>query len=233
MSMMGKRVGVIDMDYAAPGLHVIFDLSKEELKHTLDDVVEGRCSPHKAVINLTKKFKVKKGRLYFVPASNEARSIVSIVRKSLELSTIESVINGIASDYSLDYVLIDSRPGINQFSLLALGISDLVLLVARLDRQDISGSEAILQVTKALSKRVQLVASMVPTEQANKQTERKLAELFNLPVLAIIPYEPDVQMNWSSGVFMLKQPNHNFSVLIRELASRILRLQEEIIVSMP
>ncbi|MCL5069067.1 MAG: hypothetical protein M1368_12070, partial [Thaumarchaeota archaeon] len=72
MSMMGKRVGVIDMDYAAPGLHVIFDLSKEELKHTLDDVVEGRCSPHKAVINLTKKFKVKKGRLYFVPASNEA-----------------------------------------------------------------------------------------------------------------------------------------------------------------
>lgn len=35
----GMKVGVIDMDYAAPNLHLIFELSKRELKFTLDDAI--------------------------------------------------------------------------------------------------------------------------------------------------------------------------------------------------
>ena len=220
------------MDYAAPGLHVIFELTKEELRYTLDDATEGRCPPRKAAIDLSKKFNIKNGKLVFVPASNEARSIVGIVRKNFELSSVENAINEIARSYSLDYVIMDSRPGINQFSLLAFGVSDLVLLVARLDKQDVSGSEAILHVTNALSKPVRLVASMIPLEQANKNTEAKFARLFNLPLIAMFPYEPDVQMNLSSGVFILKKPNHDFTERIHELASRIIELKEEDIRSM-
>lgn len=221
------------MDFAAPGLHVIFELSKNELRFTLDDAVEGRCPPPNAAIDLTNKFGIKKGRLIFVPASHDASSIVGIVRKSFELSAVQKVIDEIVKAYSLDYLLIDSRPGINQFALMAFDVSDLILLVARLDRQDVSGSKATLQVAKALAKPVLLVASMIPLEEADKDTEKRLAHLFNLPLIALFPYEPDVQMNLSSGVFILKKHEHDFAVKIRDLATRLIDLQQKEFVAIP
>lgn len=59
--------------------------------------------------------------------------------------------------------MIDARPEINQFALMAFDVSDVVLLVARLDRQDVSSSHAVVQVAKALAKSVLLVASMIPS----------------------------------------------------------------------
>ena len=210
LSSKGMKVGVIDMDYAAPGLHVIFELTRRELKFTLDDAIEGRCPSTKAAIDLTKKFGVKKGGLIFIPASHEASSIVSIVRKSYELSAVQKVIDEIVKAYSLDYLLIDSRPGINQFALMAFDVSDVVLLVARLDRQDVSSSQAVVQVAKALAKPVLLVANMIPSEEADTATERKLTQSFNMPLIAMFPYEPDVQMNLSSGILVVKKPAHDF-----------------------
>ena len=39
----GLRVGVIDTDIQSPGIHVLFGLKEEEMKHSLNDYLWGKC----------------------------------------------------------------------------------------------------------------------------------------------------------------------------------------------
>jgi len=43
MALDGKRVAVMDTDMASPGIHVIFGMGREKMKHTLNDYLRGEC----------------------------------------------------------------------------------------------------------------------------------------------------------------------------------------------
>ncbi|HJS68846.1 MAG TPA: P-loop NTPase, partial [Nitrososphaera sp.] len=72
----GRRVGVLDMDLAGPGLHVLFEMKPHEIDHTLNDYLLGKCSADSITIDLTEKMGLKRGSLVFVPASFKAEDII-------------------------------------------------------------------------------------------------------------------------------------------------------------
>jgi MinD-like ATPase involved in chromosome partitioning or flagellar assembly len=49
----GQRVGVIDTDIQSPGIHVLFGLAGEEIGHTLNDYLWGRCDIRQTVHDVT------------------------------------------------------------------------------------------------------------------------------------------------------------------------------------
>lgn len=128
--------------------------------------------------------------------------------------------------YSLDYVLVDTRHGVGLSSLPAIAISDLVLFVARLDRQDEVGSKAPLQVARALKKQVLLVGSMIPYEEENERMKKRLVKMFGLPLAAILPYDRKLQMNQSSGIFILKKQQSDYAQRMNALASKLIKLND-------
>src|SRR5437868_2976518 len=78
LALEGKNVGVVDLDLAGPGLHVIFQLQNADVKYTLNDVILKRCSVDDPIIDLTEKLGLKKGKLLFIPASYKAEDIVKV-----------------------------------------------------------------------------------------------------------------------------------------------------------
>ena len=220
----GMSVGVIDMDYAAPGLHIIFGRSQKDIKFSLDDVLDGRSSLKEAVIDLTGKMNLKRGQIVFISSSREPSDMINTVRRGYDVPALEKLISEMAEKYSLDYVLVDTRHGVSLSSLPAIAVSDLVLFVARLDKQDEVASKAPLQVARALKKHVLLVASMIPSEEENERMKKRLAKMFGLSLAAILPYDRKLQMNQSSGVFILKRQESDFALRMNALADKLVKL---------
>ncbi len=49
----GQRVGVIDTDIQSPGIHVLFGMAGEEISHSLNDYLWGRCDIRQTVHDVT------------------------------------------------------------------------------------------------------------------------------------------------------------------------------------
>jgi MinD-like ATPase involved in chromosome partitioning or flagellar assembly len=47
---------------------------------------------------------------------------------------------------ALDYLFVDSHPGLNEEILLVLGLADVTLLILRPDEQDFLGTAVVLEV---------------------------------------------------------------------------------------
>jgi MinD-like ATPase involved in chromosome partitioning or flagellar assembly len=225
LSLAGKRVGIIDMDLSGPGLHVIFGLSKKDLKYTLSDVLQKKCTPRQATVDLTSRLGIKKGKLVFVPGAFKTESIVSLMRKGYELATLRKAINEVVSAHALDYLIVDIRPGIDESTMLAIGLCDAMILVTRVDRQYLLGTEVTLEVARAFKKQVLLVVNMIPSGVEKKKLEKTFASMFHISIAAMIPYYVDVHNNLSTGVFVLKRPEHEFSSKMRSLTQEVMKLK--------
>lgn len=225
LCLAGKRVGIVDLDLAGPGLHVIFGLSKKDLKYTLSDALQKKCTPQQAAIDLTNKLGLKRGRLVFVPGAYKTENIVDLLQNGFELATLRKLFREVQIAYSLDYLIIDSRPGIDESTMLAIGLSDLILLIMRLDKQDVFGTAVTLDVARVFKKSVLLIANQIPFDIRNANVEKNLTSTFHIPVVAQLPYYPEVHRNLSSDVFVLKYEDHEFSSKMKSLASSILEFK--------
>ncbi|MDG6997537.1 MAG: MinD/ParA family protein [Nitrososphaerota archaeon] len=225
LAQKGASVGVIDMDYASPGLHIIFGLPK--VKFSLEDVLEGRCTLEQAAIRLTKKLDLR-GRLILIPSSGEAKDMVNMQRQRYDILQVEKLTKDF-SKYSLDYIILDARHGVSLPSLLSIAVSDVVLFLARLDKQDVAGSKAPLQVARALKKHTILVACMISRDVENGKMRKRLGLMFGLPLAAVLPYDPQVQMNRSSGAFILKKPKGDYAQRINSMADMLIRMRAKFV----
>lgn len=224
LARKGKSVGVIDLDYAAPGLHIIFGLSKEA-RFSFEDVLGEKCTLSEAVIDLTKKLNLERGNLVFIPSSLEAKDMVNQQRLGYDVPVLERLIKNMFKEFSLDYLILDTRHGVSLPSLPAIAVSDVVLFVARLDMQDVAAGKAPLQVARALKKRVLLVASMIPRIEESERLRKRLGRMFGLPVASVLPYDPQLQMNQSSGVFILNKQHSDYPSRINSLADVLVELR--------
>ena len=81
---LDHRVGVMDLDLSGPGLHVLFGLRKGDIKATLTDIFLGDASPADVVVDLSRKYGLSKGGLFFCPASNKVEDMLRLLKSGLE-----------------------------------------------------------------------------------------------------------------------------------------------------
>ncbi|TMI23216.1 MinD/ParA family protein [Candidatus Bathyarchaeota archaeon] len=213
LAQLGKRVGVIDLDLEGPGLHVIFGVSDTDIRATINDVLQHRVQISQAVLDLTSKMQLKAGCLIICPAEHKLDEILSILDTGFNLHTFKKVLEDLARDYHLDYLLIDSHPGIEKDTL----------------QQDLFGSGVMTEVASQLQKPVVLILNMVPSSVSEKEASKiadRLAELFHLHVLTALPFNSDVLENLSKGVFVLEKPKDPLTKRFTEIAMKMLEAIE-------
>src|SRR5438132_1434148 len=103
-----RRVGVMDLDLSGPGLHVLFGLKKSEIKATLTDIFLGDATPADVVIDLTERFNLKKGGLFFCPASNKVEDMLRLLKSGLEVEIFQDTIQKVGEQNKLDYIIVDT-----------------------------------------------------------------------------------------------------------------------------
>src|SRR5512139_3428781 len=85
LASRGKRVGVVDTDIASPGIHVLFGLEEEQMVHSLNDYLWGKCEIQETAHDVTPNLGSDvSGRVFLVPSSIKAGEIARVLREGYD-----------------------------------------------------------------------------------------------------------------------------------------------------
>lgn len=224
LAHQGYHVGIIDTDIQSPGLHALFGVSPATIQYTLNDYLLGRCRIEEAACDvgaaLQKDRDEALGRIYLIPSSMKTGEITHILQSGYDVGRLNIGFQQLIQRLELDYLLVDTHPGVNEETLLAAAISDVLLLILRPDRQDYQGTAIMLELARKLRvPHVHLVINKAVSRSDFKVLEERVVSTFNERVLAVIPLSDDVAALGSSGLFCVEQPEHEFSLAIQKIAA--------------
>ena len=214
----GKRVAVMDTDLASPGIHVIFGMGREKMKYTLNDYLRGSCDITDACVDLTERLNIKNGKLFLIPSSMSATDITRILREGYEVGDLKKGFTDVIKKKDLDYLIIDTHPGLDRETLLSMATADHLFVVARIDEQDLLGTAATLSVARKLQvPDTKIIVNKKPGIYEDKAIIKEVEQKFKTSVATIIPLLPLLIEAGSRYVVTLRHPDSEFTKNIDEI----------------
>ncbi|NIM44479.1 MAG: P-loop NTPase [Nitrososphaeria archaeon] len=223
LTKMGKTIAVVDSDIKSPGLHFIFNIPDEKMEWKLNDYLWGKCEIGDTVVELTSLGE----KLFFIPASLKAGEILKILRDGYEVAQFNTGLSRLIDELDLDYLFVDTHPGLDEDTLLAIAASDLLLLLMRPDKQDYTGTAVSLEVAARLEKPTYIIVNKIPSIFNLDEVVGEVKDAYLKPVLGAIPFYEEVSAAASGKVFILSNPLHDFSKCINEITEQFLKIFEE------
>ena len=225
LAMEGKRVGVVDTDIASPGIHVLFNFDEADLVHSLNDYLWGKCSIKETAHDVTGHVGADiKGQIFLIPSSIKAGEIARILREGYDVGLLNDGFRELVRELKLDFLMIDTHPGLNEETLLSLAISDVLILLMRPDQQDYQGTIVTVDVARKLDvPKMLLIVNKVPTAFDFDEVRDRVSQTYNVPVAAVLPHSDEMMVLASSGIFSLKYPDHTVSQSLRAVAAELMK----------
>ncbi|QDU28267.1 MinD/ParA/CobQ/CobA-like protein [Anatilimnocola aggregata] len=226
----GYRVGIIDTDIQSPGIHVLFQMADGEIKFSLNDYLWGKCAIEDAAYDVTERgLGGGKGgertKLFLIPSSLKTGEIARILREGYDVALLNDGLQDLLKRLQLDFLFIDTHPGVNEETLLSIAVSDLLLLIVRPDQQDFQGTAVAVELARKLEvPRMVMIVNKVAPGTDFVQLRRDVEELFGTEVGAVLPLSTEMVRNASSGLFCYRYPAH-------PLTQELVAVVEKIIVS--
>jgi len=223
LASYGKRVAVVDTDIQSPGIHLLFGLEDTSTLKTLNDYLWERCPVHETATEVTpSSVRDAGGRVWLVPSSVQAGEIAKVLRDGYDVGLMNDGLRDLADHLALDYLLIDTHPGLNEETLLSIAISDVLLVLLRPDRQDFQGTAVTVEVARKLGvRRLTLVLNKVLPVVAERGFAAEVEATYGAPVIGVLPESAAMLELGSSGLFSLRFPDHPLSVEIRKVAAHL------------
>ncbi len=222
----GNRVAVIDTDIQSPGVHVIFGF-EDTPEPTLNDYLWGRSSIAEAAHEITDRVSMDMnvadgGKLWLIPSSIKPGDIARVLREGYDVGTLNDGFRTASKDLNLDYLLIDTHPGLNEETLLSFTISDVLLLLLRPDRQDFQGTAVTVDVARRLDvPNLFLVLNKIPSNVDVDDLREQMTAAYGAETAGFLPLAEEVVENASGGLFSLTSPDHPWSQEIGKIVARI------------
>jgi MinD-like ATPase involved in chromosome partitioning or flagellar assembly len=164
------------------------------------------------------------GRLYLVPSSIKVGEITRVLREGYEVNLLTDGFRQLIKTYQLDFLFIDTHPGLNEETLLSLLLSDLLVLILRPDQQDFQGTAVTVEVARKLKvKRLLLVVNKVPSRLDMASLRWQVETAYNAPLAGLLPVSEEMIAFGSAGLFSLAYPDHPYSQGVREIATQIMK----------
>jgi septum site-determining protein MinD len=219
----GRRVGVIDGDIQSPGIHTLFGLRGEDIGASLNDYLwHGRPIADVAMDVTDRQSGSLPGRIFLIPSSMKPGEITRVLREGYDAHQLIEGIRELVEALSLDVLILDTHPGLNEETLLSLVISDALLIIMRPDRQDYEGTGITARVAKELQvPRIQIVVNKAPLSLDHAALARQVEAAYDCPVAAVLPHSDELMLLASEGLFVLRQPDHPLSDLYRLVAGAV------------
>jgi MinD-like ATPase involved in chromosome partitioning or flagellar assembly len=224
ISAHGRRVGVVDTDIASPGIHVLFNLEEEQMVHSLNDYLWGKCkieeTAHDVTANLGSDIS---GRVFLVPSSIRAGEIARVLREGYDVGLLNDGFRDLIQSLDLDVLMIDTHPGLNEETLLSIAISDALLIILRPDQQDYQGTGVTVEVARRLSvPQMMLVVNKVPAVFSEAEVKARVEQAYQAEVAGVLPHSDEMMALASAGVFVTRYPDHPITETLEQVAERLL-----------
>jgi MinD-like ATPase involved in chromosome partitioning or flagellar assembly len=232
-AMAGKRVAILDTDIQSPGIHVLFGLDENNMKKTLNDYLHEKCAVTDAAVLVGHGSNPQPGAaqladksLWLVPSSINTSEVSRVVRDGYDFNILNKRFKTLRKELQLDYLLIDTHPGINEETLLSIGISDEMVIILRPDQQDFQGTAVTLDVARGLDvPMINLLVNKALSKYDRAQISAEVQGKFHATVAGVLPLSEDMVELASSDIFSLRFPNHPWSQELRRAAKTILNLE--------
>src|SRR5947209_3174857 len=205
VALDGKRVGIVDTDIQSPGIHVLFGLTEGSMNRALNDYLWGHCAIEQTAYPITPpEVAAAGGQIYLIPSSIKAGEIARILREGYDVGMLNDGFQDLLEKLKLDYLFIDTHPGLNEETLLSIAISDVVVLILRPDKQDFQGTAVTVEVARKLNvARMLLIVNKAWPKLDFAALKTQVENTYNVPVAAIFPLTDEMVQLGSAGLFSL------------------------------
>ena len=227
----GYRVGIVDTDIQSPGIHVLFQLDAQRLEHALNDYLWGRCQIEQAAYDVTAAAigsadeDSERPRMFLIPSSIDSGDISKVLREGYDVGLLNDGFRRLIRSLNLDFLFIDTHPGVNEETLLSIAISDLLLLVMRPDNQDFQGTAVTVELARRLEvDQMLLIVNKVPPGLDPHALRQKVESTYQTEVAAILPLNFEIVRMASAGIFVNRYPDHPFTRGLASVVERIVKL---------
>ncbi|MFO7169148.1 MAG: MinD/ParA family protein [Chloroflexota bacterium] len=223
LAASGRRVGVIDTDIQAPGIHVLFGLAGDQITATLNDYLWHGRDITEAAQDVTASLGAPiSGRLFFIPSSARPGEISRVLREGYDAQRLTHGLRRLVTELQLDVLLIDTHPGLNAETLLSLVISHALVIVMRPDQQDYEGTGITVKIAQSLEvPRMLLVVNKTPPALDAEVVKARVEQAYGCAVGAVLPHSDEMMTLASGGIFALRYPDHPMTGLYRQVAEQL------------
>jgi MinD-like ATPase involved in chromosome partitioning or flagellar assembly len=224
VALKGYRVGVVDTDIQSPGIHNIFGLEPENINTTLNNYLWGQAPIEETAYNVSDSIQLKgEGQLFLVPSSVKPDDISRILSEGYDVKLLNDGFRKLVKELKLDYLFIDTHPGLSKETFLTIAISHILLLILRPDKQDYQGTAVTVDVARQLKVRKLLLVVNKALQSMNFDALRqKIEGAYDAPVAGIFPLSEDLVQLASNGVFCVQYPDHYISQEFAKVAQQIM-----------
>jgi MinD-like ATPase involved in chromosome partitioning or flagellar assembly len=229
MACHGQRVGIVDADIQSPGIHVLFGLNEEKMNYALNDYLWGRCNIKDTAYDVSHTLMAEqghtgmvKGSLYLIPSSIKAGEIARVLREGYDVVRLNDGFQELIRSLNLDYLFIDTHPGLNEETLVSIGISNVLVVLLRPDSQDFQGTAVTVDVARKLKvPKMLLVVNKALAAFDFADLRQQVETIYNVSVAGILPLSEEMVQLASKGIFCLRYSEHSISQTIKEIAQQI------------
>jgi MinD-like ATPase involved in chromosome partitioning or flagellar assembly len=224
LALGGRRVGIVDTDIQSPGIHVLFGLDEDRATLTLNHFLHGKCGIEETAYDVTPDaVRAGGGEVRLIPSSVKAGEIARVLREGYDVSRLNDGLSMLSEALRLDYLLIDTHPGLNEETLLSIAISDVLVVLLRPDRQDYQGTAVTVDVARNLEVPAMLLVVNKVLPRLDRDALRgKVEGAYGAPVAGILAECEEMLELASGGLFCLHYPDHSVTRDINGVVSRIL-----------
>jgi MinD-like ATPase involved in chromosome partitioning or flagellar assembly len=236
----GMKVCLLDFDLYAPSLLTYFRKTPE---FYLNDLLSGKAQISDILIDFSSELDLG-GELYIGFSSSKKDDIDEIEIHHddkwqwIALKRFLRAKRELFSNYKMDYIILDTSPGIRYWSINAIAAADLLFLMMKISEMDIEGTKKMIQdiynsLTTFGSKKF-IILNKIPgaspiqkfqmTKKEGLSFENEIEKDLKTQVIGSIPCYCDVQFNKHEFLSTIKKPNHPFSKRVNNLAKGILEL---------
>jgi MinD-like ATPase involved in chromosome partitioning or flagellar assembly len=219
----GQRVGVVDTDIQSPGIHTLFGLHQEAVRYPLNQYLWGACEITHTAHDMTASLDAGlRGRLYVVPSSMKANDIARVMRDGYDVGLLNEGFRQLVKELSLDVLLLDTHPGLNEETLLSIAMSSTLAIVLRPDHQDYEGTSVTVSVARKLNvPNLVLVVNKTPSVFDPDEVRERVETAYACEVAGVLPHSDELMALSSAGIFALRSPDHPVTGQLRQIAARL------------
>ena len=228
LARSGARVAVVDTDVQSPGIHVPLGVDQHNVRYTLNSYLWGQCAIEEAAIDVTAVLRSGPGcvpeqsALFLIPASIRTDDIARIVKAGYDPACLDDGMHDALERLALDYLLIDTHPGVNEETLLSIAISDVLIILLRPDYQDYQGTAVTVELARHLDvPELRLVINKVPASADLESLRNDVEQQFGASVAGMLPLTEEMVELGSSALFSLRSPSSAYSLEIQRIAASI------------
>lgn len=222
----GLRVAVIDTDIQSPGIHILFGLHGDQIDASLNDFLWGRRAIDDVALDVTDSLPGPvAGRLFLIPSSIKSGEIARVLREGCDARVLTAGFRRLIQALSLDVLMLDTHPGLNEETLLSLAITQTLVIIMRPDQQDFEGTGVTVEVAAELNvPRTLMIVNKVPAVFEPDAVAAQVRKAFGREVAAVIPHDDELMALGSAGLFALRLPEHPLARTMQRVAEQLLEV---------